>query len=106
MPKTRANQPGACYSFFSFVQFEKRELTENPICFSLCAKKQTLHVEHAHKAINLWEDAAEASGCESVGREMVLRRDTRASQNPDATPQSRVERGRTEIAAERSAVIS
>lgn len=71
----------------------------------MCEKTNALHVEHAPKAINPWEGAAEVSGCESVGRERVLRRETRASQNPYATPQSGVERGCTEIAAECSARI-
>lgn len=34
----------------------------------MCEKSNTVQVEHAHKAINPWEDAAEVSGCVSVDR--------------------------------------
>ena len=33
MQATRAKRPAACYSVFSLAQFEKRELSENPIFF-------------------------------------------------------------------------
>lgn len=65
MQATRAKRPTAGCSVFSLAQFVKIELSENPTCFSLHVKN-TLHVEHMHKAIYHWEGAAEVGGCESV----------------------------------------